>query len=366
MDGTLTMSKSKRKRLRITQNNIYTLVNITKTVQDGDSAKKILENVSMNIHHGEFCGIMGRSGAGKSTLLHILGGIDSISEGQFFFSGKQVSLRKSHEMALFRRNIGFVFQSFQLISHLNVFDNVAVPLMLIQVSEQDKKKRVERALQDVGFMEYKAKLNHREYRQLLKLGEASKRSTEMLISPFVEQDSNQVYITVNAIPSKIRKRLGSRLWEILMDKAIESDKNRMRQLPKTLSGGEKQRVAIARAIVTNPKVILADEPTGSLDTENESTILDLLHEIHQERKCTIIMVSHNEKVVEACCTRLIRLADGKIISDKLLNPKVVASTDAERSTQAIDESIYGSVLQRQVLTESGALDNTEAGEEDAI
>jgi ABC-type lipoprotein export system ATPase subunit len=225
---------------------LYHLKKVKKTVNDGRKTKDILSDIFLEIYQGEFLGIIGESGAGKSTLLNILGGMEKISHGQILFNQHDISKNNSRQMAKFRREIGFIFQSFQLINHFDVQQNVSLPLIL----------------------------------KGLDSGKIRKQVTENLIrSRFLKGETNQ-------------------------------ELSKLKQLPSTLSGGEQQRVAIARAIINQPKVILADEPTGNLDSENEAQILDLLEELNQKFKMTIIIVSHSPKIVERC-KRLVRLADGK-------------------------------------------------------
>lgn len=281
MDGGIKMSNQNKRNLDYNPSFIYKLHNVYKQVNDGKKRKFILKDISLSISSGEFCGIIGRSGAGKSTLLNILGGIDTISMGDFSFcsddetsiqfNNDKISFRdkknknkpkKNHSraMAFFRKKIGFVFQSFQLINHFSVFDNVATPLMIQGKGEDEIKNEVKSALYSVGFLQHK------------------------MHSEKLDEDSALV-------------------------------ENQMAQLPKSLSGGEKQRVAIARAIVTKPTVILADEPTGSLDQKNEEIILNLLKDIHAKSGITIVLISHSIDIVNNYCSRIIEFDEGKIIRD---------------------------------------------------
>ena len=240
-----------------TSNLIYSLRGAIKNVKDGASQKTILNIPSLDIYQRDFCGIRGESGAGKSTLLNILGGIDKITSGKIEFCQDDISENNAKEMAVLRRNIGFVFQSFQLINHLNVWENVAVPLML-----------------------------------------QGKDSKEQMFDKVVQA------------------LLEARLIKVTPEQTLSSDsKKKLYQSPKTLSGGEQQRVAIARAIVSNPIVILADEPTGNLDSNNEGYILDLLEYIHQELSIPIILVSHSDQVIRRC-SRVITVNDGTIVDDR--------------------------------------------------
>ena len=201
-----------------------------------------LNNVSFEINDGEFVAIMGPSGCGKSTLLNILGLLDNPTTGSYEFLGKEVANLKEKDRTKFRKgNIGFVFQSFNLIDELNVYDNVELPLRYLNISASERKEKV----------------------------------------------------------TAILKRMNI--------------SHRAQHFPQQLSGGQQQRVAIARAVVSNPKLILADEPTGNLDSKNGKEVMELLKELNSEGT-TIVMVTHSQKDA-ACAQRTINLFDGKIVSD---------------------------------------------------
>ena len=201
-----------------------------------------LNNVSFEINDGEFVAIMGPSGCGKSTLLNILGLLDNPTTGSYEFLGKEVANLKEKDRTKFRKgNIGFVFQSFNLIDELNVYDNVELPLRYLNISASERKEKV----------------------------------------------------------TAILKRMNI--------------SHRAQHFPQQLSGGQQQRVAIARAVVSNPKLILADEPTGNLDSKNGKEVMELLKELNAEGT-TIVMVTHSQKDA-ACAQRTINLFDGKIVSD---------------------------------------------------
>ena len=201
-----------------------------------------LHNVTLEIKEGEFVAIMGPSGCGKSTLLNILGLLDNPTDGSYLLLGQEVAKLKEKDRTKFRKgNIGFVFQSFNLIDELNVFENVELPLRYLNIGAAERKKRV----------------------------------TEML------------------------KRMNI--------------SHRAKHFPQQLSGGQQQRVAIARAVVSNPKLILADEPTGNLDSKNGKEVMDLLTELNDEGT-TIVMVTHSQKDA-AVAQRIINLFDGRIVSD---------------------------------------------------
>ena len=201
-----------------------------------------LNNVSFEINDGEFVAIMGPSGCGKSTLLNILGLLDNPTTGSYELLGKEVANLKEKDRTKFRKgNIGFVFQSFNLIDELNVYDNVELPLRYLNISASERKEKV----------------------------------------------------------TAILKRMNI--------------SHRAQHFPQQLSGGQQQRVAIARAVVSNPKLILADEPTGNLDSKNGKEVMELLKELNSEGT-TIVMVTHSQKDA-ACAQRTISLFDGKIVSD---------------------------------------------------
>ncbi len=216
--------------------------NLSKVFRTEEIETLALNEVSFEIADGEFVAIMGPSGCGKSTLLNILGLLDNPTGGKYQLLGTEVSHLKEKDRTKFRKgNIGFVFQSFNLIDELNVFENVELPLRYMNISASERKQRV----------------------------------TELL------------------------KRMNI--------------SHRAQHFPQQLSGGQQQRVAIARAVVSNPKLILADEPTGNLDSKNGKEVMDLLTELNKEGT-TIVMVTHSQKDA-AVANRTIDLFDGRIVSD---------------------------------------------------
>ncbi|MBA6381209.1 MULTISPECIES: ABC transporter ATP-binding protein [unclassified Colwellia] len=202
-----------------------------------------LHNIDLSVNEGEFVAIMGPSGCGKSTLLSILGMLDSPTSGSFEFAGCSIAGYNEKQLAQLRKaSIGFIFQSFNLIDELTVYENVELPLQYQKISKGERKQRVEAILKRVG-------IDHR------------------------------------------------------------AD-----HLPQQLSGGQQQRVAVARALVINPKLILADEPTGNLDSKNGDEVMAMLRELNKEGT-TVIMVTHSEKEGNYA-DRLVRLLDGQIMLDK--------------------------------------------------
>ena len=218
------------------------VTNLSKIFRTEEIETTALNGVSFEIKDGEFVAIMGPSGCGKSTLLNILGLLDNPTEGSYLFGDSEVAKLKEKERTRFRKgNIGFIFQSFNLIDELNVYDNIELPLRYLDIPASERKQRV----------------------------------TEMM------------------------KRMNI--------------SHRAKHFPQQLAGGQQQRVAIARACVANPKLILADEPTGNLDSKNGREVMQLLQELNQEG-ATIVMVTHSQRDA-AQAQRTIDLFDGKIVSD---------------------------------------------------
>jgi len=209
---------------------------------DGSVLVEALKNVSMKIYSGEYLAIMGASGSGKSTMMNLLGCLDRPTGGEYFLDGRDVARMDDDELSRVRgRKIGFVFQAFNLISELNIVDNVLVPLFYQGVPRAE---RIERAIEKLKIVGLGDRLTHR---------------------------------------------------------------------PKELSGGQQQRVAIARALVNEPSIIMADEPTGNLDSKTSDSILHLFDNLH-DAGMTIIMVTHDDEMADHC-ERIIRLHDGEIQSD---------------------------------------------------
>lgn len=216
--------------------------NLSKIFRTEEIETTALNGVSFEIKDGEFVAIMGPSGCGKSTLLNILGLLDNPTEGSYLFGDTEVANLKEKDRTKFRKgNIGFIFQSFNLIDELTVYENIELPLRYLNVSAAERKEKV------VGIMK-RMNINHRA-----------------------------------------------------------------NHFPQQLSGGQQQRVAIARACVANPKLILADEPTGNLDSKNGKEVMELLQELNKEG-ATIVMVTHSQRDA-SMAQRTIDLFDGRIVSD---------------------------------------------------
>ena len=212
---------------------------LTRIYGKGDNRVAALENANLSVEQGEFAAIVGTSGSGKSTLLHLLGGLDRPTSGKVFVENKDIFSLKDEALTIFRRRkIGFVFQSFNLVPTLNVFENIVFPIQL---------------------------------------------------------DGNDVD---EAFVSEVIQSLGlERMQE---------------RLPNQLSGGQQQRVAIARALAAKPAIILADEPTGNLDSKTSQDVLSLLKVTGQKFSQTIVMITHNEAIAQMA-DRIIRIEDGHII-----------------------------------------------------
>lgn len=221
---------------------ILKIENITKKYANGDKELYALDDVSFTVNQGEFIAIVGPSGSGKSTLLHMIGGIDKPTKGKVYINGTDISSLKPDKMTIFRRrNIGIVYQFYNLIPTLNAEDNIILPVLL-------DGKKVD-----------KEKLN--EIIKLLKI------------------------------------------------------EDRRKAMPSQLSGGEQQRVSIGRALMNNPSIILADEPTGNLDSMASKEIVEIFKYYNKAYKQTLIIVTHDEKIALQA-DRIIKLEDGKIIGDE--------------------------------------------------
>jgi putative ABC transport system ATP-binding protein len=219
-------------------------VNLTKVFRTEEIETSALNNVSLHIQKGEFVAVMGPSGCGKSTLLNIVGLLDNPTGGEYYFDGQEVGgFKERHRTQLRKGNIGFVFQSFNLIDELNVFENVELPLIYLKLKARERRDMVEKVLE-------RMKISHRR-----------------------------------------------------------------KHFPQQLSGGQQQRVAISRAVVANPKLILADEPTGNLDSKNGLEVMNLLTELNREGT-TIVMVTHSLHD-SGFAHRVINLFDGEVLTENI-------------------------------------------------
>lgn len=215
---------------------ILKVENLCKTYGKGETQVKALKNVSFSMQKGEFAAVVGESGSGKSTLLNCIGALDEPDSGSVYLDGRTLFSMRENERTIFRRrNIGFIFQSFQLVPELNVEQNIIFPLLL------DNRK---------------------------------------------------------AQPEQLEEILG-----------VLGLKERRKHLPGQLSGGQQQRVAIGRALITKPMMILADEPTGNLDSGNSRDVISLLHQASKRYQQTILMITHNQNLASSA-DRVFRVADG--------------------------------------------------------
>lgn len=219
-------------------------VDLTKIFRTDEVETTALNKVSFEVKEGEFVAVMGPSGCGKSTLLNILGLLDNPTDGQYFFLDKEVSDYSEKQRASLRKhNIGFVFQNFNLIDELNVFENVELPLIYLGYKSGERKAKVEAALEQMQII------------------------------------------------------------------------HRKKHFPLQLSGGQQQRVAVARAVVANPKLILADEPTGNLDSAHGEEVMNLLEQLNKNGT-TIVMVTHSQRDAEYS-HRIVRLFDGQVVTENI-------------------------------------------------
>ena len=223
------------------------LTDLKKLYRTEEVETSAINNISLEVKPGEFVAIMGPSGCGKSSLLNILGLLDDMDAGSYLFNGTEIAgYNEKMRAELRKQNIGFVFQSFNLIDELTVFENVELPLIYLKMSKSERREKVQKVLE-------RMKIAHRE-----------------------------------------------------------------KHFPQQLSGGQQQRVAIARAVVTTPKLILADEPTGNLDSKNGIEVMNLLTELNQEGT-TIVMVTHSDRDSHYA-HRVINLFDGQIVTESQNKP----------------------------------------------
>lgn len=221
--------------------------NLKKYYGSGETTVKALDGINLEIEDGEFAAIVGTSGSGKSTLLHMIGGLDRPTEGKVTVSGKEIFSLKDDELTIFRRRkIGFVFQSYNLVPVLNVYENIVLPI-------------------------------------------------ELDGNPIDHEYVDQIIATLGL-------------------------KEKVNRLPGQLSGGQQQRVAIARALAAKPAIILADEPTGNLDSKTSLDVMGLLKITSEKFRQTIVMITHNEEIAQMA-ERIIRIEDGRIAGDRYVTDK---------------------------------------------
>ncbi len=224
------------------RNAVIKVRNLYKIYKVGTNKVRALNGVDFNVYEGEFCAIVGTSGSGKSTLLNMLAGLEKPSKGQIVIDGNHVEKMNENQLVKFRReNVGFIFQSFNLIGTMDALENVALPLTFRGVPKMIRLKRAMKMLRLVGLKE------HAKHR------------------------------------------------------------------PNQMSGGQQQRVGMARALVVNPKIMFADEPTGNLDSRTSKEMMDLMREIVNQQKKTLIMVTHDDSLA-AIADKVIRIVDGKIVA----------------------------------------------------
>lgn len=254
---------------------------IKKSYKTGDFVQKALNDVSIQFRQNEFVAILGPSGSGKTTLLNVLGGLDHYDSGDLIINGKSTKKFKAADWDAYRNNsVGFIFQSYNLIGHISIQDNVEMALTLSNVKKKERRKRAREALKSVGLLEH-----------------APKR-------------------------------------------------------PNQLSGGQMQRVAIARSLVNNPDIILADEPTGALDSNTSKQIMDLIQKIASDK--LVIMVTHNQDLAYQYATRVIEVKDGKVVSDS--NPLTKEEQEEEqyklkKTKMSFMEALYLSF--NNIMTKKG-------------
>jgi putative ABC transport system ATP-binding protein len=237
---------------------VIRMENVSKIYANGPTEVRALDDVSLTVEKGEFLAIMGASGSGKSTLMNLIGCLDRATEGDYFLEGIDIKDKKDDELSFVRnQKIGFVFQSFNLVSRTSALKNVELPMIYAKVGRQERHERAKQLLENVGLAD------------------------------------------------------------------------RGHHVPSELSGGQKQRVAIARALANNPAILLADEPTGNLDSKSSEEIMEIFEKLNKERGTTVIVVTH-ETDIAAYASRVITFRDGKLILDHKPTVKKKPSSTGEK------------------------------------
>jgi putative ABC transport system ATP-binding protein len=240
-----------------TSDIVVETVNLTKEYHLGGIIVPALRGIDLRVRRGEFLVVMGPSGSGKSTLLNMIGGLDNPTSGKVYINGQDISRMSDAALTELRaREIGFVFQFYNLVPVLTALENVELPLMITGVPEKEGRKRAEELLDRVGLGD---RLHHR---------------------------------------------------------------------PDELSGGQRQRVSIARALANNPSIVLADEPTGDVDTQTGSEIMELMHDLNRNMGATFIVITHDPVIAEHC-DRVVRIVDGLVSTDKPTARKLLEISDEE-------------------------------------
>lgn len=243
-----------------TENVVIEVNNLHKVFRIGTNKVHALNGISFKVYEGEFCAIVGTSGSGKSTLLNMLAGLDKPTKGEIIIAGQHIEKMNEKNLVLFRqKNVGFIFQSFNLIGTLTALENVALPLAFRGVVKSKRLKRAKKMLALVGL------------------------------------------------------------------------KDHAKHKPNQMSGGQQQRVGMARALVTNPKIMFADEPTGNLDSKTSKEMMNLMRNVVNEQNKTLIMVTHDNSLA-AIADKIIRIVDGKIVNIEDNREKNKNSTDEQNKT----------------------------------